>query len=132
MGRGVHGWELPPGDLDTWDRAQREASILLDDILDLADSYGITTETIEPGSPLAQDLDEGLTQAAASDAVPSEVVARDLAERAAASATIHQEEDWFIARSATPDVASQGRTEGEARANLREAVELYLASQETT
>jgi len=61
--------------------------------------------------------------------VPAEVVARDLAERAASSAAVHQEEDWFVAQASAPDVASQGRTEAEARANLREAVELYLTSE---
>lgn len=57
-----------------------------------------------------------------------EVTLHDFAERVAAAAKVHQEEDWFIAQATTPDVASQGRTEAEARANLREAVELYLTN----
>jgi predicted RNase H-like HicB family nuclease len=53
-------------------------------------------------------------------------VVRRLATKAAASATVHQEGDWFIARGTGVDVASQGRTKEEACANLREAVELHL------
>lgn len=95
-----------------------------DDILDLADAYDIHPNP-EPGSLMAADLEE------AGDTVPVKVIVRDLAERVVAFATVHREEDWFIARVTAPDVASQGRTEAEARANLREAVELYLASRET-
>lgn len=54
---------------------------------------------------------------------------RKLAERAAATAVVHQEEDWFIARAVRVDVVRRGHTEEEARASLREAVELHLASQ---
>jgi predicted RNase H-like HicB family nuclease len=42
------------------------------------------------------------------------------------TARIWQEDGWFIAQCAQIDVASQGRTEDEALANLREALELYL------
>jgi predicted RNase H-like HicB family nuclease len=41
-------------------------------------------------------------------------------------AYVWKEDDWFIARCAEVDVASQGETEGEALANLREALELYF------
>ena len=37
-----------------------------------------------------------------------------------------KENDWFIAQCAEVDIASQGRTESEAIANLREALELFL------
>jgi len=58
----------------------------------------------------------------------AEVVMKGRAARAAEEAKVHREEDWFIAQASAPDVASQGRTEAEARANLREAVELHLTS----
>jgi predicted RNase H-like HicB family nuclease len=34
--------------------------------------------------------------------------------------------NWYVARALAWDVVSQGRTEAEALARLREAVELYL------
>ncbi|WP_018682733.1 type II toxin-antitoxin system HicB family antitoxin [Actinokineospora enzanensis] len=43
------------------------------------------------------------------------------------TATVHREEDWYIAQCLEIDVASQGRTIREALGNVREAVELYLA-----
>jgi predicted RNase H-like HicB family nuclease len=55
---------------------------------------------------------------------------RKIAERVAASASVRQEEDWFIAQATSVEVASQGRTEEEARANLREAVELHFTETE--
>ena len=42
------------------------------------------------------------------------------------TAALYQEEDWYIAQCLEVDVASQGHTIDEARANLAEAVELYL------
>jgi predicted RNase H-like HicB family nuclease len=42
------------------------------------------------------------------------------------TARVWQEGEWFIAQCAEVDVASQGKTEDEALANLREALELYL------
>ena len=42
------------------------------------------------------------------------------------TARVWKEDDWFIAQCAQVDVASHGRTEEEALANLREALELYL------
>ena len=42
------------------------------------------------------------------------------------TARVWQEGHWFIAQCAEVDVASQGRTEEEAVANLREALELYF------
>lgn len=62
--------------------------------------------------------------------VPTEVIVADLAERVAATAVVHQEDDQFVARATTVDVASQGRSEAEARANLKEAVELHFTNQE--
>ncbi len=41
-------------------------------------------------------------------------------------ATAWREVDWFVARCPDPDIASQGRTEEEALANLREALELHF------
>jgi len=42
------------------------------------------------------------------------------------TARLWQEDDWFIAQCAEVDVASQGRSEDEALANLREAIALYF------
>ena len=39
---------------------------------------------------------------------------------------ITKERDWYVARCSEPEVTSQGKTPRAARANLREAVELYL------
>jgi predicted RNase H-like HicB family nuclease len=44
------------------------------------------------------------------------------------TAAIHREGDLYVALCPELDVASQGRTVEEARANLREAVELFLES----
>lgn len=38
---------------------------------------------------------------------------------------IEQEDEWFIAIDTTTDVASQGKTEEEARRNLQEALALF-------
>lgn len=42
------------------------------------------------------------------------------------TASLHQEEDWYIAQCLEVDVASQGHSMDEALQNLAEAVELYL------
>jgi predicted RNase H-like HicB family nuclease len=42
------------------------------------------------------------------------------------SARVWREGDWYVAQCLDVDVASQGRTEPEALANLREALELYF------
>jgi predicted RNase H-like HicB family nuclease len=42
------------------------------------------------------------------------------------TASITQEEGWFVAQCLEVDVASQGESEDEALANLREALELYF------
>lgn len=42
------------------------------------------------------------------------------------SATVWREGDWFVSQCLDVDVASQGRTEEEALANLREALELHF------
>ncbi len=42
------------------------------------------------------------------------------------TATITQEDKWFIAQCLEVDVSSQGKSEGEAIDNLREALELYF------
>lgn len=44
------------------------------------------------------------------------------------AASIWKEGDWFIAQCIEVDIASQGPTEEEALANLREALELYFES----
>jgi predicted RNase H-like HicB family nuclease len=43
------------------------------------------------------------------------------------TAAVHQEDDWYVARCLELDVASQGESVNDALANLREAVEAYLA-----
>lgn len=42
------------------------------------------------------------------------------------TASIWREGEWYIAQCLEVDVASQGQTEDEALANLREALELYF------
>ena len=42
------------------------------------------------------------------------------------SASISKEGDWYVAQCLDVDVASQGETESEALANLREAIELHF------
>jgi predicted RNase H-like HicB family nuclease len=42
------------------------------------------------------------------------------------TATVWQEDEWFVAQCLQIDVASQGRTEEEALENLREALELHF------
>jgi len=43
------------------------------------------------------------------------------------TASVWQEEDWFVAQCMEVDVASQGETEDDALTNLREALELHFA-----
>lgn len=42
------------------------------------------------------------------------------------TASIWREGDWYVAQCLEVDVASQGTTEAEARANLQEALELHF------
>lgn len=42
------------------------------------------------------------------------------------SAVIHKEGEWYVAQCPEVGTASQGRTQDEALANLKEATELYL------
>lgn len=42
------------------------------------------------------------------------------------TASITQEDNWFVAQCLEVDVASQGETEAEALDNLGEALELYF------
>ena len=42
------------------------------------------------------------------------------------TASVWREDDWYVAQCLEVDVASQGETEDEALANLREALELYF------
>ncbi len=44
------------------------------------------------------------------------------------TASVWQEEEWFVAQCMEVDVASQGETEGAALANLREALKLHFTS----
>jgi len=44
------------------------------------------------------------------------------------TAVITKEEDWYVAHCVELGVVSQGKTIEEAKANLKEAVELYLES----
>ena len=44
------------------------------------------------------------------------------------SALIVKEDDWYVARCVELDVTSQGKTVDEAKANLKEAVQLYIES----
>jgi predicted RNase H-like HicB family nuclease len=42
------------------------------------------------------------------------------------SAIVWREGEWFVSQCLDVDIASQGRTEGEALDNLREALELHF------
>lgn len=42
------------------------------------------------------------------------------------TAAVHREEDWYVARCLEIEVASRGPTIEEAKANLAEAVQIYL------
>lgn len=42
------------------------------------------------------------------------------------SVSIWQEDDWYIAQCLEVDIASQGRTRGEAIENLKEALQLHF------
>ena len=42
------------------------------------------------------------------------------------SASVWQEDEWFVAQCMEADVASQGETEEEALENLRDALELHF------
>ena len=42
------------------------------------------------------------------------------------TASVSREGEWYVAQCLEVDVASQGETEDEALANLREALELYF------
>ena len=42
------------------------------------------------------------------------------------AASVWKEGDWYVSQCLEVDVASQGETEEEALANLREALELYF------
>ena len=42
------------------------------------------------------------------------------------TASIWQEDQWFVAQCIEIDVASQGKTEGETLENLRDALELHF------
>ena len=43
------------------------------------------------------------------------------------TARVNREGIWFVAQAIEIDIASQGKSESEAIANLREALELYFA-----
>ncbi len=42
------------------------------------------------------------------------------------TAIIEKEDDWYVAKAAEFEIASQGKSVEEAIANLKEAIELYL------
>jgi predicted RNase H-like HicB family nuclease len=46
--------------------------------------------------------------------------------------TVWREGDWYVSQCLEVDVASQGETEDEALANLREALELYFEEPRAT
>jgi predicted RNase H-like HicB family nuclease len=48
------------------------------------------------------------------------------------AATVWREGDWYVSQCLEVDVASQGATEEEALANLREALELHFESPQPT
>ena len=48
------------------------------------------------------------------------------------SASLYRESDWIVAQCLDVDVASQGETQEEALANLREALELHFEAPAAT
>lgn len=48
------------------------------------------------------------------------------------TASIWQEGEWFVAQCLEVDIASQGKSEAEALANLGEALELHFESPQAT
>ncbi len=48
------------------------------------------------------------------------------------TASLSKEGNWFVAQCLEVDVASQGETEDEALANLREALELHIEEPQAT
>lgn len=42
---------------------------------------------------------------------------------------VWKEDNWFVAKALEVEIASQGKTEKEALANLKEALELYFEDQ---
>ena len=44
------------------------------------------------------------------------------------TASVWREDEWYVAQCLEVDVASQGRTEHEALANLTDALQLYFSS----
>jgi len=48
------------------------------------------------------------------------------------TASVCREENWFVAQCLEVDVASQGESEEQALANLREALELYFEEPQAT
>ena len=48
------------------------------------------------------------------------------------AATVWRERKWYVSQCLEPDVASQGRTEDEALANLKEAIELHFEPPQAT
>ena len=48
------------------------------------------------------------------------------------AASVWREGKWYVSRCLELDVASQGETEEEALANLKEAIELYYESPQAT
>jgi predicted RNase H-like HicB family nuclease len=48
------------------------------------------------------------------------------------AATVWREGEWYVSQSLEVDVASQGQTEEEALANLREALELHFELPQAT
>lgn len=48
------------------------------------------------------------------------------------TATVWREGNWYVSQCLEVDVASQGETEGEALANLKEALELHFEEPHAT
>jgi predicted RNase H-like HicB family nuclease len=57
---------------------------------------------------------------------------KDMPMKRTFSASIVREGEWYVAQCLEVDIASQGETEAEALANLREALELYFEEPQAT
>jgi predicted RNase H-like HicB family nuclease len=57
---------------------------------------------------------------------------KNMAMKRPFAATVWREGNWYVSQCLELDVASQGETEEEALANLREALELHLEEPQAT
>ena len=60
------------------------------------------------------------------------VAAKNIVMKRPFAASVWREGDWYVSQCLEVDVASQGETEAEALANLKEALELHFEPPQAT